>query len=100
MTNDLISRQAAIDALKKRDKHLRNINWYDKPYAEGECKGIGDALDIIDTLPSVQPENIKCKDCDHYGVRQGMRYCFEMYFLQDDPEFYCGYAERREDAQH
>lgn len=53
---DTISRQAAIDALMKRDKELRNINWYDKPFAEGECKGIDDALEIINTLPSAQPE--------------------------------------------
>jgi hypothetical protein len=53
--DDLINRQAAIDALMKRDKELRNINWYDKPFAEGECKGIDDALEIINNLPSAQP---------------------------------------------
>jgi hypothetical protein len=54
--DDLINRQAAIDALMKRDKELRNINWYDKPFAEGECKGIDDALEIINNLPSAQPK--------------------------------------------
>ena len=53
---DMISRQAAIDALMARDKELRNINWYDKPYAEGECRGIDEALSIISNLPSAQPE--------------------------------------------
>lgn len=56
---DTIYRQAAIDELMKRDKALRNINWYDKPFAEGECKGIDDALEIINALPSAQPEGIK-----------------------------------------
>ena len=54
--DDLISRQAAIDALMKRDKELRNINWYDKPFAEGECRGIDYALEIVNALPSAQPE--------------------------------------------
>lgn len=56
---DLIDRQAAIDALMKRDKELRNINWYDKPYAEGECRGIDEALAIVSNLPSAQPERKK-----------------------------------------
>lgn len=54
--SDYISRQAAIDALMVRDKELRNINWYDKPFAEGECKGIDYALEIVNALPSAQPE--------------------------------------------
>ena len=53
---DTIYRQDAIDELMKRDKALRNINWYDKPFAEGECKGIDDALEIINALPSAQSE--------------------------------------------
>lgn len=56
---DCISRQEAIDELMKRDKALRNINWYDKPFAEGECKGIDDALEIINALPSAQSELIE-----------------------------------------
>ena len=74
---DAISRQAAIDELMKRDKALRNINWYDKPFAEGECKGIDDALEIINALPSAQPETRKgkwiggelgyCSCCGHEG---------------------------------
>lgn len=53
---DTISRQAAIDTLMEKDKKLRNINWYDKPYAEAECRGIDEALSIISNLPSAQPE--------------------------------------------
>ena len=53
---DLIDRQAAIDTLMEKDKKLRNINWYDKPYAEAECRGIDEALSIISNLPSAQPE--------------------------------------------
>ena len=59
MTNDYISRQAAIDALMEKYKKLRNINWYDKPYAEAECRGIDEALSIISNLPSAQLETAK-----------------------------------------
>ena len=58
---DTISRQAAIDTLMEKDKKLRNINWYDKPYAEAECRGIDEALSIISNLPSAQPERKKGK---------------------------------------
>ena len=52
---DLIDRQEAIDALMEKDKKLRNLNWYDNPYAEGECAGIDEALSIISNLPLVPP---------------------------------------------
>ena len=59
---DVIYRQDAIDALMKKDKKLRNINWYDKPYAEGECREIDEALSIISNLPSAQSEQT-CVNC-------------------------------------
>lgn len=68
-STDAIDRQAAIDALMEKDKKLRNINWYDKPYAEGECRGIDEALSIISNLPSVQPQRKTdewCADCKEY----------------------------------
>ena len=65
--DDLISRQAAIEALMKRDKELRNINWYDKPYAEARCGGIDEALDIVNALPAVHPGCDEwCTDCKEY----------------------------------
>lgn len=41
---------------------------------------------------------ITCKNCEHWGKKQGRRYCFEMYFDQDDPNFYCGYAKEKEEV--
>ena len=92
--DDLISRQAAIDALMKRDKELRNINWYDKPFAEGECRGIDEALAIVSNLPSAQPQrktgwwtkaydgiddHVKCTGCfktyDWISQAQYYNYC-------------------------
>ena len=107
---DVINRQAAINALMEKEKKLRNINWYDKPYAEDECRGIDEALSIISDLPSAQPEAIvRCKDCKHrYGDDCPMRIAIEVKVDDDgyiDHEIlhhdntiddgYCDYAERR-----
>lgn len=84
--DDTISRRAAIDELMKRDKALRNINWYDKPFAEGECKGIDDALEIINALPSVQPERKEEKWVEKFDriIRElGVNCAYDM------PSFWC-----------
>ena len=44
MADDLISRQAAIEALMEFDKKLRKINWYRYPYTEHECRGVDKRL--------------------------------------------------------
>ena len=41
---------------------------------------------------------ITCKNCEYWGKRQGRWYCFEMYFDQEDPNFYCGYAKEKEEV--
>ena len=53
--SDLISRQAAIDAVTE--------------YGNGRTVYIGveEAVRRIEQLPSAQPEIIRCKDCAHYG---------------------------------
>ena len=53
---DIVSRQAAIDALMEFDKKLRKINWYQYPYTEHECRGVDEAIVKIANLPSAQPE--------------------------------------------
>ena len=56
--NDLISRQAAIDLLKK---------WSDGyAYIETETES---AIKDFQHLPSAQPKIIHCKDCKHYDGR-------------------------------
>ena len=56
----------------------------------GACR-LGSAFDVIDELPSAQPEIIRCKDCMHNGS-----------FDTDCPidwngKEYCSFAERKED---
>ena len=61
--NDLISRQAAIDALQKE------INKGIPPFNDvcGSIRaGVRLARNIIEDLPSAEPERIHCKECKHY----------------------------------
>lgn len=54
MTDDLISRQAAIDTVLELDASQR-VSWKDA------------VIDVIDSLPSVQPDlDETCEDCKEY----------------------------------
>ena len=81
--DDLISRQAAIDAI-----HC-DITITGRQNAELVAATIGAFADRIKALPSVQPEIIRRKDCKyHYkGICP-----IERYFSLDG---FCGRAERR-----
>jgi hypothetical protein len=89
--NDLIDRQAAIDALNKL-KIYRPL--------DSDRYVISDCLNKIVNLPSTQPEIIRCRDCkwsDWYDSTDGNRYCYCMETgasgrTADD---FCSYAERR-----
>lgn len=98
--NDVISRQAAIDALMEFDKKLRKINWYQYPYAEYECIGVDEAIVKIANLPSAQPEIIRCKDCKFYSpmnreTKTGI--CNLTMHQNFGDNWFCAGAERRID---
>ena len=87
---DTISRQAAIDAVR---------TYYDDEYA------LADSIEeLIEKLPSAQPEIVQCKDCKHriehkyYGNLGESAYTCEGnmggWILPDD---FCSLAERRTD---
>ena len=86
--DDLISRQAAIDAIE--------ITPFDD---------YGDymrARELIEALPSAQQEIVRCKDCKWYGRADKRRFYRGMDCLQKridtiipDKDF-CSRAERRE----
>ena len=84
---DMISRQAAIDAVN---------NAFDREtLLTGFVRSI--AVRAIRDMPSAQPEQITCKDCNHCTFSTGAEiYCDEldMRMYQWD---YCSRAERRED---
>lgn len=81
---DAISRQAAIDI----------INGIDSFFAK-----------YIDALPSVQPEIVRCKDCEDYQTdwvsqvpeKQDRHYCATMDSFMP-PDGFCSFAERKKDG--
>lgn len=77
MTDDSISRQAAINAVRT-------------------SSGTGTALKALKALPSAQPEIIKCKDCKYWfdidDGRQKHRMCADVY-----GDWFCADAKRREE---
>ena len=85
---DLISRQAAIDAVINHEptSTLAIINVIDKDVARA----------IIEDLPPADPAIIRCKDCKHYNA--GFECLIEGYGIERDQYWYCGDAERREDG--
>ena len=87
--DDLISRQAAIDAVIKRDANC----------------GI-DSAEVLELLPSAQPEIIRCRDCIAY--QEGIDIDGKPFtrcngsirtYGQTLPDWYCADAERRTDGR-
>ena len=75
--NDLISRQAAIDAVSNMLRRKFGIG--------------GDLAEItLAGLPSAQPEIIRCKDC---RFNDGVAYC-EMHYRDVKGNDFCSWAER------
>ena len=85
---DLIERQAAIDAL------MENVYLVDGYYCEMiEVIDKDDAIKTIMTLPSKQPEIVRCKDCKW---KQGSE-CVRFAEVRPFPDDFCSRAERRTD---
>ena len=101
MKSDLVSRQAAIDALAD---YIHNV---DKVYSTGhlsmsDCEDA--ARSVIEDLPSAQPEVIYCKDCRKHNVHSGYKDdCCPLYewrgmsYGHEHDYQYCSFAERRTD---
>ena len=78
--DDLISRQAAIDALDKR---------FDNIPIEQTTEILQLRRDLRQ-LPSAQPEIIYCKDCKHYKYGMCMKIC-----ANKSTNGFCDWGERR-----
>lgn len=96
MTDDLISRKAAIDALEK-------ILAEPEYYHDGEdwYVGVNSAESKIYELPSAQPEIIHCKDCKFYSpmnreTKTGI--CNLTMHQNFGDNWFCAGAERRTDG--
>ena len=82
--SNLISRQQAIDEFYK----YPNINWTTL-----------DVMEKINSLPSAQPEVVRCKDCK-YGILDNnfphQRFCKFKGDEWNNDDYFCGHAKKRE----
>ena len=90
--SDLISRQAAIDALS----HMMDTDGFRDGWAVSRAN-----VDcMLRSLPSAQPEIIRCKDCkymtEHYDTDGNLYWtCDEWDSVTEYYGLCCHYAERR-----
>ena len=103
---DAISRQAAIDALGEEPPV-----WYEGEDEVAERNQWRRDVEAIKTLPSAQPEIVRCKDCkwwdkkddSPYGYCMAMKHGFMSshweigIYRTYKGDFYCADAERRTD---
>lgn len=90
MNSDLISREAAIDA-------LHTLSMYYGPYAEEALKEGGEKLKRLPAVDAV--EVVRCKDCKYRGDAYKCPMYFAHWHCDDDDrtedEGFCAYGERR-----
>lgn len=92
--NDLISRQAAIDALNSLQKFsLMDSN----EYLHGVGVRLKFAVQKLEQLPSAQQEIIRCKDCKYNDFEEQNSTtkwlpCIDAAWYDN---WFCGCAERR-----
>lgn len=92
MKDDVISRQAAIDAIC--DFFGNN----DGTWSAEKITILMDVGIIIANLPSAQPEIVRCKDCKHSRFFDPCFYCYEFGEEINVPENgFCFMAKRRTD---
>ena len=90
--SDLISRQAAIDALKQLQKNISGDYTELDPMVMAGTAYIGDCIGELQDMPSAQPEIIRCKDC------RNNHWCNIQEAAMAGDNFFCGAAERRTDG--
>lgn len=96
--SDLISRQAAIDAIKELCEHYTPTKSVTHPHMDF-------VIEELQNLPSAQPEIIRCKDCKHYQFADNrafgmpVKMCEWFGFEDVDDDDFCSRAERSEDAE-
>lgn len=80
-------------------------NWYAKnrlyhPYAKNNNIPIPELYDILEQMPSAQPEAdlvvVRCKDCKYNSCSPDHgNACCDMFYGMTDQMGYCHYGERR-----
>lgn len=89
MENDLISRQAAIDAFDCTDELIVG----GEANAQNVVGYINKVVGKIKTLPSARSEIVRCKDCAKH------EYCrtSTVWAIPPKDDWFCADAERREE---
>ena len=88
MNDDLISRQAAIDAIRASTSKYTG-------FMEMEMYTDDDAVEAIEGVPSVEPEIVRCKDCKWWDNEDDAERCTHKYCsMWAKPDGYCSYGER------
>lgn len=115
-----MSRYIDADNLKKSVENWLELDRYYHPYSKGVNIPTSEVLDLIETEPTSDVvEVVRCKDCKHliiangrdYPHFEGDMYCYppnmdcncidgtDDYWLDVNPDGYCSWGERREDAE-
>ena len=82
--NDAISRQQAIETFK--DCAVNGV-------------GIDGIVDALEQLSPIQPEIVRCKDCEHGVLDDGFPHQYFCVFKGDEwnnADYFCGHAKRKE----
>ena len=92
-SEDVISRQAAIDAL---DGEIEITGRTNAEAVKGYVRLVKDRLE---RLPSAQPEIIRCKDCKHYNGEDRDICCPLADYAQSKcgADWFCADGERKEE---
>ena len=97
--DDTISRQAAIDALNSTCDRVCHYSKKQRSVMCSSCP-LGSAFDVLDELPTAEPEIIRCKDCKHgrpYKHTTEYVACeVDCEPIDRDSDFYCADGKRRE----
>ena len=92
--SDLIDRQAAIDAFGLSEKTRK----YGGDHSGYDTRMLYEIQDTLESLPSAQPEIIRCKDCKHYlhDEEYGFDWCNRMSgVFRAKPDGFCSWAVMR-----
>ena len=91
MSNDAISRQAAIDAIRASTQKYTG-------FMEMEMYTDDDAVEAIINLPSAQPEIVRCEECINHGKE--ICYFWSHFYgtINTPDDGFCHKAERKTDG--
>ena len=87
--DELVSRQAILVVVK-----YALMAWSYMPEWRDEK-----ILEAIAELPPIQPEIVRCKDCEHGVLDDGFPHQYFCVFKGDEwnnADYFCGHAKRRE----